>query len=173
MGTLSKRRFNKGVAPAEKNGKKFSLKISWHQRRILIRLVIIINLQKMPPEWSLGKHRKKKKRRNERIQLKVGILYYSILRSGMKFQSKMKILNHSIYTSVWKPNRLCHSMFFGNFCFLEPLTLCLEVRPEQANMKCVQVCGEGEVLCIKYSLTFPLILGVGVVEITQDFSLCL
>lgn len=119
MGTLSKRRFNKRGCPGW-TGKKFSLKISWYQCRILIRLVIIINLQKMPPERSLGKH--KKKWRNEHIQLKVGIFYYSIFRNGMKFKSKTKTLNHIIYTSIWKPNRSGHSMLFGNFCFLEPLT---------------------------------------------------
>lgn len=102
------------------------------------------------------------------MQLKVSIWYYSIFRSGMKFQSKMKNLNHSIYTSVWKSYRLGHSMFFGNFCFLEPLTLCLGSKTwtGQSEMCCKSVERE-ECFVLQDSLTFPLILGVGVVEITQ------
>lgn len=126
----------------------------------------------MPPECSLRQHTKKKSR-NEHVQLKVSIWYYSNFRSGMKFQSKMKILNPSIYTSVWKPNRSGHSQFFGNFCFLEPLTLCLGSRTwtGQSEMCCRSVERE-ECFVLQDSLTFPLILGVGVVEITQDFSVC-
>lgn len=171
MGTLSKRRFNKRGCPGW-TGKKFSLKISWHQHRILVRLVIIINVQKMPPERSLGKHRKKW--RNERIQLKASVLHYSIFRSDMKFKSKMKILNHIIYSSIWKPNRSGHPTFFGNFCFLEPLALCLGSKTWTGwyEMCCKSVERE-KCFVLHYSLTFPLILGLGVVEITQDFSLCL
>lgn len=40
----------------------------------------------------------------------------------MMFKGKKKLLNHSIYTSVWKPNRPVQSTFVS-FCFLDPPTL--------------------------------------------------
>lgn len=89
----------------------------------------------------------------------------------MIFISKMKILNHSIYTSIWKPNRSVGSMCFVNFCFLDPLTLRLGSKTSTGlyKMYCNSVERE-KYFVLQYSLTFPLIFGVGVVEIQQGLK---
>lgn len=103
------------------------------------------------------------------------MFYYSIFRNGMKFKSKTKTLNHIIYTSIWKPNRSGHSMLFGNFCFLEPLTSHLGSKKDLNRLiwNVLHAMEREKCFLLQYSLAFPLILGVEVVEITQDFSLCL
>lgn len=94
------------------------------------------------------------------------VIYYYTFRSGMIFKSKMWVLNHSIYISIWKPNRSVHSMVFLNFCFLKPLPLRLGSKTSTGLYK--MYCNSVEMemyFILQNSLTFPLILGVGVVEI--------
>lgn len=148
------------------NWKEILLKISWHQCRILIRLIVIINLKKLPPEPSLEKHRKMKEWTHP-IK-KVDVIYYYIFRSGMIFKSKMQTLNHSIYTSIWKPNWSVDSMCFVNFCFLDPLTLWLGSKTSTGlyKMYCNSV-ERQKYYVLQYSSTFPLIFGVEVVKIQQ------